>query len=98
MRRRLNSTLFSPSLEGTIEKQDGGFRLTHIVLAPVTISKGEEGERIGRFGGECGAHLSCFAILGGVRLRSSRRSLSGRTCTPRSSTFPFEPSFHRTIV
>lgn len=37
------------SVEGTIEKQEGGFRFTRILLRPVvTIHKEEERERMGR--------------------------------------------------
>jgi len=37
------------AVEGTIEKQEGGFRFTNIVLRPVvTIEKEEERERMGR--------------------------------------------------
>jgi len=36
-------------VEGTIEKQEGGFRFTHILLKPtVAIGKEEERERMGR--------------------------------------------------
>ena len=37
------------ALEGTVEKQEGGFRFTRIVLRPVvTIEKEEDRERMGR--------------------------------------------------
>jgi peroxiredoxin-like protein len=37
------------AVEGTIEKQEGGFRFTHIVLRPVvTIAKEDEREKMGR--------------------------------------------------
>lgn len=37
------------ALEGTVEKQEGGFRFTRIILRPVvTIEKEEDRERMGR--------------------------------------------------